>query len=78
MWRKLATLALVTIVLIVSVVSIRTHAVKYDMYSEPPPQTWSVGALLQAMYATPTTLAIIVVILVLAVGVALWIIRSAK
>jgi hypothetical protein len=78
MWWKLVILTLLTVVLIVSVIPIRTHAVKYDAYSEPPPQTWSFSALLQSMYVTPSTLALIVGILIVAAGVAFWIIRAAK
>ena len=78
MWWKLTVLALVTIVLAVSVIAIRTHAVTYDPYNEPSPQTWSVGSLLENMYFTPTTFVLVAGILVTAAAVAFWIVRSAR
>jgi uncharacterized membrane protein len=78
MWWKLTVLALITVVLVVGVIPIRTHAVKYDTYNDPPPQTWFFSGLLHNMYFTPTTLALIAGILVVAVSLAFWIVRGAR
>jgi len=78
MWWKLGILVLLTIVLVGSVIPIRTHAVGYDPVNQAPPQTWSLGALLRGIYFPPTTVALIAAILVAAVAIAFWIVRSAR
>ena len=78
MWWKLAVLSLVTVVLVVGVIPIRTQAVKYDVYNEPPPQTWSFSGLMHSAYFTPTTYALIAGILVVAAAVGFWIVRTAR
>ena len=78
MWWKLAVLALITAVLVIGVIPIQTHAVKYDSYNELPRQTWFLNDLLHSMYFTPTILALIAGILVVAAAVAFWIVRTAR
>jgi hypothetical protein len=78
MWWKLAVLALVTSALAVAVIPMRTHAVKYDPYNEPPPETWSFSGIFDSIYFTPTTVALIVGILAVAAAVAFYIVRGAR
>ncbi len=78
MWWKLVLLVLVTGALILSVIPIRTHAVKWDVYNEPPPQAWSFAGLLRNVYVTPTTMALVGAILLVSAGVAFWIVRGPK
>lgn len=53
MWWKLSALLLVTIVLVVAILPIRTQAVLYDPAKDPPPQRPSLWSLLGNMYLTP-------------------------
>ena len=79
MWWKLAILTVVTVLLVVAVIPVRTHAVKWDIYNEPPPpQNWSLSGMLHAMYLTPTTVALIAGILIVAAATAFWIVRTAR
>jgi hypothetical protein len=78
MWWKLLLLAVVAALLIVAVIPFRTRAVKWDVYNEPPPQTWSIAEYLKAMYFTPSTLAVIALILIVAAALAFWIVRASN
>jgi hypothetical protein len=76
MWWKLAILTFVTALLIVAVIPIRTHAVKWDVYNAPRPQTWSVVGYFKAIYFTPNTLIIIAVIVLVAAVLVVRIVRA--
>jgi hypothetical protein len=78
MWWKFTLLVLVTVVMVFSVIPIRTHAVRYEPYNDPPPQAWSFMGLLKSMYLTPTSIALIAGILLMAFAVAIWIVRSSR
>ena len=76
MWWKLTGLLLVTAVLVVAVIPIRTHAVGYDPMTEPPPQRPSLLSLIGRMYLTPGSAIIIFLVLALACFVAMRVIRG--
>jgi len=76
MWWKLAGLLIVTAVLVVSVIPIRTHAVVYDPMKDPAPPRPSLLDILGSMYLTPGRAALILAILVIASFVAMKVIRG--
>ena len=74
MWWKLAGLTLGTVLLILSVIPIRTHAVRIDLANPPSP-----GPLfppVSSMYLTPGTVVLIGIILVVAVIIGVRIARG--
>jgi hypothetical protein len=76
MWWKLAGLLIVTALLVVSVIPIRTHAVAYDPMHDPPPSRPSLLDILGSMYLTPGRAVLILVILGIASFVAMKVIRG--
>jgi hypothetical protein len=79
MWWKLTLLFFVTAVLVViALPPIQTHAVKYDPYNEPPPQTWTIGGMLNAFNWTPTGIAMVITIVIGAACVAFWVVRASR
>ena len=75
MWWKLGILLIITAGLIFSVIPIRTHAVLIDPTNPPPPTRWSLSFIISHMYVTPSTVALIGAILVLAGFIAFRIVR---
>jgi len=75
MWWKLTGLAMLSAVLCLSVVPIRTHAVTYDPAT--PPKLWTFRGMLASMYLTPTAGLVIAAILAGAAFVAFKVIRGA-
>jgi hypothetical protein len=67
---------LVTAVLVVLVIPIRTHALQYDPMKDPPPQRPSLSSMFENMYMTPASAVLILVILSLAGFVALKVFRG--
>jgi hypothetical protein len=63
---KLIGLLLLTAVLVVAVIPLRTHAVGYDPLKDPPPQQPSLLGIFRSMYLTPVSAVLILLILVLA------------
>ena len=76
MWWKLTGLLLVTAILVVAIIPIRTHAERYDPITEPPPQQPSLLSLFGNMYLTPTGAIIILLILAVAGFVAVKVLRG--
>ena len=74
MWWKLAALTIVTLVAVLSVIPIRTHAVAFDPAN--PPARISFGAMLANMYLTPGTAALIAAICIVAVLIGLRVVRG--
>lgn len=74
MWWKVSALAVVTTLLVLLVIPIRTHAARYDS-SNPTPH-WSFMRMFDAMYLTPTSGLLILVIVSLAGFVALKFVRG--
>jgi len=74
MWWKLTGLALLTAMLCLLVVPIRTHAVAYDPSN--PPKLWTISGMFNSMYLTPRGALLIAVILSFAAFVAFKIIRG--
>ena len=71
---KLTGLALLTAILCLLFVPIRTHAVTYDPSNSP--KLWTLRGLLAAMYLTPTARLLIVAILAGAGFVAFKVVRG--
>lgn len=76
MWWKIVGLVVLTAVLIYAVIPIRTRAVIYDPVNEPPPAPVSFGDTLGAMYLTPGTAVLILLILAVAGFVAFKVLRG--
>ena len=76
MWWKLGGLLLVTVVLIVIVLPMRTHAVSYDAFNEQAPARPSLLDAFGNMYLTPASGVIVVAILATAGFVAMKIMRG--
>lgn len=76
MWWKLSGLAIGTLLLCLSIVPIRTHAILYTPMKEQPPLKPSLNDMASNMYMTPGTALAIVVILLLAAAFAAVIVRS--
>ena len=79
MWWKLTLLGLVTLVILIVVQPIRTHAVKIDIPSNgelPAAPRHSLLDMFSAMYVTPTSLLISAIILAIAGYLALRIVRG--
>lgn len=74
MWWKLGLLLLTTAALVVAVIPVQTHAVLYDPTKGPPPHE-SLRTMLGAMYLTPGTALLIVVIVALAAFIGLKVVR---
>jgi hypothetical protein len=62
MWLKLFGLALVTLFISVAAIPVRTHAIDLGSNEDSAP---TVMSMLKAMYFTPGTVAVIVVVLAL-------------
>ena len=75
MWWKLGGLLVVTAVLVLLVIPIRTHARAYDPMNDQPPASPSLSDLLRHMYVTPGSAVVILVILGLAAFVAMKVVR---
>lgn len=78
MWWKLGTLEIVTTGMIFSLIQIRTHAILIDPTSPPPPTSWSLSAFISHMDLTPSSIALIGVIVVLASNIAFRIVRGSQ
>jgi NADH:ubiquinone oxidoreductase subunit 6 (subunit J) len=76
MWWKLTGLLLITAVLVVAVIPLRTHAVGYDPITESPPHQPSLISMFGNMYLTPFSAVAILLILALAGFVAAKILRG--
>jgi hypothetical protein len=79
MWWKLTLIALVTILLIVVVQPIMTHAVKVDIQPTGKPTNPMQPGIFEwfsSVYVTPTSLLITIVILAVAAFLALRVIRG--
>ncbi len=74
MWWKLGGPCVVTAVLCVSVLPVRTHAVFYDPSN--PPKRWTLKLMLTNMYLTPTAGLLIAIILTGAAFVAFKVVRG--
>lgn len=74
MWWKLSVLAVVTTALVIALIPIRTHAVRYDP-SNPPPRP-SFAGFVGSMYLTPVSGLSIAFVLAVATFIALRIIRG--
>ena len=80
MWWKLTLLVVATVLTILAVVPIRTHAVKVDITRDGtmpiyPPRP-GLGGVISNMYLTPSTVALITLILLLAGWFGYLIVRS--
>ena len=75
MWWKLLGLLLLTATLVFVVIPIRTHAVVYDPVNDPPPEPPSLGDFLGALYLTPGTVLVILLIVGVASFVAFKVVR---
>lgn len=76
MWWKLGGLAVLTSVMILCVIPIRSHAVLIDPTNPPPPYKWTLSTAIHNMYFTPGTLALIALILLMAVFLGVRIVRG--
>ena len=76
MWWKLVGLLFVTVILIVVVLPIRTHAVSYDVFNEQAPPRPSLLDAFGNMYLTPGSGIIILAIITAAGFVAMKVIRG--
>lgn len=74
MWWKLVGLTLGTVLLILLVIPIRTHAVRFDPENPPPPMPFFPPV--SSLYFTPGTIALIATILVVAVFIGVRIVRG--
>jgi len=78
MWWKLSLLALITLVIVIVIQPVRTHAVKIDIPANGhiSPARYGLLDMLSAMYVTPTSLLISAVIVAIVGFLAFRIIRS--
>ena len=74
MWWKLGGLLVLTAVLCLSLLLVRTHAVTYDQFN--PPKPWTLRLMLANTYLTPTAGLLIAIILAGAAFVAFKVIRG--
>ena len=74
MWWKLGGLVVLTAVLCLSVLPIRTHAVTYD--PSKPPKPWTFTHMLGSMYLTPTAGLLIAIIVAVAAFIAFKVVRG--
>ena len=76
MWWKLSVLALITTILVIASIPIRTHAVAFDALDETAPALLSISDLVGAMYLTPGSALLIIGILAVAGFLAIRIVRG--
>ena len=78
MWWKLTVLALVTTILVIATIPIRTHAVALDLLDESRPVLLSISDFVGAMYLTPGSALLIIGILAVAGFLASRIVRGRR